>query len=429
MGFIRKRANGTLAYVFMWKGKRHTKNLGTTEEKEADNLRRDADEQLNRIRKGRSALASKLLADGHSIMDVLFGSDQTAHLLPAKSDDNPLTLSQLRDRFLKYLQAGGRSAGHLEGTTVHLDHFIRILGDRRVASLTDSDLMVFRDKRAKENGSGGRKVSPDTIRADFKSLMSAVNWAMKGKPPLLKSQPFPIPSVTGTSRKPFLPTEEIERLLEQLPEDAHGELAARWVLSLDEINKLVKLAGQKMPEMLLPIQIVCSTGMRRVQLVRLKPSDYIKKTLMLTSRKGARQKGLSEINLTIEVRGSVAKALEKHIKSLPKNAQLLFPIFDDMDYSGVNARWNGGGKRTLEQRRCDKADRLFEKLVKDTDFARLDGYHTLRHSFISILVAQGKTWDQIAAFVGHLDQRTTQRYIHFMPKNKRATVEAIPFDF
>ena len=26
-------------------------------------------------------------------------------------------------------------------------------------------------------------------------------------------------------------------------------------------------------------------------------------------------------------------------------------------------------------------------------------------------MAQGKTWDQIAAFVGHLDQRTTQRYI------------------
>jgi hypothetical protein len=35
-----------------------------------------------------------------------------------------------------------------------------------------------------------------------------------------------------------------------------------------------------------------------------------------------------------------------------------------------------------EQRRCDKADRLFEKLVKGTDFERLDGYHALRHSFI-----------------------------------------------
>ena len=63
--------------------------------------------------------------------------------------------------------------------------------------------------------------------------------------------------------------------------------------------------------------------------------------------------------------------------------------------------------------------------MKGTDFERLDGHHALRHSFISILVAQGKTWDQIASFVGHLDQRTTQRYIHFMPKDKRETANSI----
>lgn len=55
-------------------------------------------------------------------------------------------------------------------------------------------------------------------------------------------------------------------------------------------------------------------------------------------------------------------------------------------------------------------------------------HHALRYSFTSILVAQGKTWDQIAAFVDHLDQRATRRYVHFK-KDKRATVESIPFEF
>ncbi len=50
-----------------------------------------------------------------------------------------------------------------------------------------------------------------------------------------------------------------------------------------------------------------------------------------------------------------------------------------------------------------------------------------RGDSISILVAQGKTWDQIAAFVGHLDQKTTQRYIHSVPKDKRETANSIPF--
>ncbi len=109
------------------------------------------------------------------------------------------------------------------------------------------------------------------------------------------------------------------------------------------------------------------------------------------------------------------------IIELPKRSKIMFPIFDQFNYTGSS--------RTVEQRRGDKAGRLFEKLVKDTDLERLDGYHALRHSFISILVAQGKTWDQIAAFVGHLDQKTTQRYIHLIPKDKRETANSIPFEF
>jgi len=393
MGFIRKRANGALAYVFMWKGKRHTKNLGTDNEQEANQIKKDADDQLERIRKGQSALASRLLADGHSIVDVLFGSDKIAHLIPDAPDDNPLTLSQLRDAFMDHLRDGGRTPGHIEGTKTHMDQFISVLGNRRVASLTDADMADFKRKREK-------KVTPDTIRANFKSLNSAVNWAIKRKPPLLKTCPFSIPSVSGTGRKPFLPTEEIERLLADLSDEEKKDLIARWVLDLDEINSLVKLAEEKMPEMALPLKLVCSTGMRRIQLVRLRPGDLVDSTLTIISKKGARQKGLAEIYQTVQLRGSVAKELRKHLKSLPKQSKVMFPVFEAFDYSGINKRWKGKSTRTPEQRRCDRADRLFEKLVKDSDFERLDGYHALRHSFISILVSQGKTWDQIAAFVG-----------------------------
>lgn len=72
---------------------------------------------------------------------------------------------------------------------------------------------------------------------------------------------------------------------------------------------------------------------------------------------------------------------------------------------------------------------MLQKLVNGTEYERLDGHHALRHSLISILVARGKTWDQIAAFVGHPDRRTTQRYIYLMPKDKRDTANSIPFEF
>ena len=422
MAFLRLRA-GKYSLVFKWKGKVYTKAIGTDDENEAERIRQDAEEQLRRIRKGESAMASKLLADGLSMLDVLFGSEKTGHLLTKSIDENPLTLSQLRDAFTDHLRASDRTPGHIETTRVHFDHFIRILGDAQVMSLSDADMAEFKRRREKQ------KVSQGTIRADFKGLKSAVNWALQRKPPLLTTCPFTIPSVAARTVRPFLPTEEIDRLLAKTPKAEHGDLQARWVLNLTEINELVKVAADEMPPMHLPLQLLCSTGMRRIQLIRLKPTDYFQGSLTITSKKGARQKGLTEIQLTLPLKDTVAAALEKHLKALPKRSRILFPIFDRFDYSKGNQRWQGKSKRTLEQRRCDKADRLFERLVKGTQFERLDGYHALRHSFISILVSQGKTWDQIAAFVGHLDQRTTRRYIHFMPKDKRETVESIPFEF
>ena len=74
MAFLRKRASGNYSLSFKWKGKSYIKSLGTDDEQEAEQIKKDANEQLDRIRMGQSAVASQLLADGHSILDVLFGS-------------------------------------------------------------------------------------------------------------------------------------------------------------------------------------------------------------------------------------------------------------------------------------------------------------------------------------------------------------------
>jgi hypothetical protein len=194
------------------KENRTSKGLGTKDLAQAEQIKQDAVDQLARIRSGGSALASKLLADGHSIVDVLFGSEEIGHLLASPADDNPLTISELKAAFIDNLNATGRTPGHIEGTWVHSDHFIRVLGDVRVMSLQDSDMLVFKKSRENEKTTSKRKVSQGTIRSDFKSLRSAVNWAMSRKPPLLAECPFTLPKITATTVKPFLPTEEINRL-------------------------------------------------------------------------------------------------------------------------------------------------------------------------------------------------------------------------
>ena len=144
MASLRKRTNSNYSLVFWWKGKQHIKALGTPDEQEAEQIKKDAEEQLGRIRRGKSALASKLLADGHSILDVLFGSDKIAHLVKSPTDDNPLRLAELRDAFVDHLRTTDRTPGHIEGTQIHLSHFIKVLGDARVMSLTDASMDLFK---------------------------------------------------------------------------------------------------------------------------------------------------------------------------------------------------------------------------------------------------------------------------------------------
>ena len=103
MAFLRQRTRGNYALAWKWKGSSYIKGLGTKDLAEAKRIKQDAVDQLARIRSGESALASKLLADSHSILDVLFGADEIGHLIASPADDNPLTLSQLKEAFIDNL--------------------------------------------------------------------------------------------------------------------------------------------------------------------------------------------------------------------------------------------------------------------------------------------------------------------------------------
>ena len=60
--------------VFYWKGKKVIKALGTRDRPEVEQIKKDAEEQLARISQGDSRAASRLLAEGFSIVEALFGA-------------------------------------------------------------------------------------------------------------------------------------------------------------------------------------------------------------------------------------------------------------------------------------------------------------------------------------------------------------------
>jgi hypothetical protein len=54
------------------------------------------------------------------------------------------------------------------------------------------------------------------------------------------------------------------------------------------------------------------------------------------------------------------------------------------------------------------------------------GFHVLRHTFASVVLAAGETITQLASWLGHYDPAFTLRtYVHFMPKSGSRGREAI----
>lgn len=60
------------------------------------------------------------------------------------------------------------------------------------------------------------------------------------------------------------------------------------------------------------------------------------------------------------------------------------------------------------------------------EMPREEGFHVLRHTFASMVLAEGETITQLAAWLGHADPAFTLRtYVHFMPKSGTRAVAAL----
>lgn len=60
------------------------------------------------------------------------------------------------------------------------------------------------------------------------------------------------------------------------------------------------------------------------------------------------------------------------------------------------------------------------------EMPREDGFHVLRHTFASIVLAAGETINQLAKWLGHTDPAFTLRtYTHFMPTSGKMAIKAL----
>ena len=174
MAFLRKRASGNYSLSFKWKGKSYIKALGTDNEQEAEQIKKDAEDQIARIRRGESALASRLLAEGFSILDVLFGCPEIASRLTETAEGNPLPLGELLKGYLTHLKATVCFDQHYN-SEIWRKQLIGFFGDDRpVMSVTLDDLEAYRKHRV-----GADNKNLTTFKKEITTLKAAVRWGIR----------------------------------------------------------------------------------------------------------------------------------------------------------------------------------------------------------------------------------------------------------
>jgi integron integrase len=226
--------------------------------------------------------------------------------------------------------------------------------------------------------------------------------------------------------------------LGQLPEMKRPWRAPRLpeVLSRDETKKVLACVA---PEYQLPLRLLYGTGMRLMELLRLrvKDVDFERHQIIVRAGKGNKDRVTMlpeslRAGLTAQLERTRAiwetDLLEKHAGvSLPDGVERKFPnagrewpwqfVFPAPNYSRVpTAREHARPTLRRHHLQEDNLQRAIKTAVAKTGIAKRATCHTLRHSFATHLLESGTDIRTLQDLLGHKDVTTTQIYTHVMQK-------------
>ena len=303
-------------------------------------------------------------------------------------------------------------AGKLRGQTTHkryravVGDFLEFIGPSRaiapVESLTGDEIQRFTDARLEE----GRAAK--TVQNDLKPVAKFLHDAEK-KGLLLKSPMggVEIPQSEGETREPFSEA-ELSSLLAYLsaPNDVNGkplsdpERASRndWKTAVN----LGWLAGLRLGD---------ATNLRWLNV------DYSRKQIRFTPEKSRKKK-----ELVIPIHPD----LEAYFLSLPssdKQDAFLCPTLGGVE-AGDRARLSKQFAKIMEAAGIDRRAGQ-KKHGKGRRFNRL-GFHSLRHTFNSMMADAGVSIELRSKLTGHSTLAMNEVYTHLADKTMRTAIESIP---
>jgi integrase len=408
---------GNTYRVNFWHGGRHySRSLKTGDLGKAETTKLRLEETLSDLERGRLELP----ADADFVTFLL--SDGKLIQRPREvSPPAPLTLGELRDRYVQAHANGAMEVNSLDTVRLHLRHFVGSLGEKfPIQTLAFGHLQDHVERRAKKKGHHKRLISPTTLRKELASFRACWNWGVHTG--LLKGH-FPSRGLKypkADEKPPFQTWQEIERHIERgdLTPIQKQELWDCLFLSLPEIDEFLAFAKvQARHGFLYPMLCFAAhTGARRSEMLRCRIVDVDLEAQTAVLHEKKREKGrrtLRRVPLSDFVCGVLRAWLAEH-----PGGQYLFCHQLHVERSK---------KRRMEPTPLtrNEANDHFKRTVERSKWAVLRGWHVFRHSFASNCAGRGIDQRLIDAWLGHTTEEMRRRYRHLFPEQQRAAIQLV----
>lgn len=301
-------------------------------------------------------------------------------------------MSELILDFVEYLEVErGRAPKTSENYRRYLERFIEFAGDLEVENITSELVRKYRLWLNRVVSEKGDELAMITQAYHLIALRGFLNYLSKRDIDSLAPNKIDLPK-THRKQVTFLHFEEVERMLEAVPED----------------GSLLHLRDRAIVELLF------SSGLRVSELVNL-DRDHLN-----LKRREFMVRGKGQKDRPVFISSAAANAIGAY---LAERQDTLPPLF--LNYSRNNAATTSGAYRRLLPR---SIQRLVSKYAKLAGITKHVSPHTMRHSFATDLLMNGADIRSVQSMLGHSNISTTQVYTHVTDAHLKETYERFHSD-